>query len=109
LQLRHDPKPSVAFGVRSRDTSQISASVCSYVSSPLRHEQTPSGRRVSGPTEEVERMPCFTRATAAAHRSCSSAHTLAKQGGPCAGRETPQRNGPRVSHCRSTGHAVSSS
>lgn len=109
LQLRHDPTPSVAFGVRSRDTSQISASVCSFVSSPLRHEQTPSGRRVSGPTEEVERMPCFTRATAAAHRSCSSAHTLAKQGGPRAGRETPQRNGPRVSHCRSTGHAVSSS
>ena len=62
LQLRHDPTPSVAFGVRSRDTSQISASVCSFVSSPLRHEQTPSGRRVSGPTEEVERMPCFTDA-----------------------------------------------
>ena len=107
LQLRLDPTPSVAFGVRSRDTSQISASVCSFVSSPLRHEQTPPGRRVSGPTEEVERMPCFTAAgdgsrTQILRRSALMEEGTMSQSRVGAGRETPQRNGPRVFR-----HAVS--
>ena len=105
LQLRLDPTPSVAFGVRSRDTSQISASVCSFVSSPLRHEQTPPGRRVSGPTEEVERMPCFTAAgdgsrTQILRRSALTFYKETACVSRCGTRNSSTKRSPRVSPCR---------
>ena len=104
LQLRHDPTPSVAFGVWSRDTSQISASVCSFVSSPLRHEQTPSGRRVSGPTEEVGRMPCFTAAGDGSHAQNSrdrtrSVHFFLYRLSPCVCVELEHTSTKRFPRC----------